>query len=133
MPRAVKPEFVFYDSACLALREIIARKDQWFYDIAMPVDVFRHKSKHKVSDHFCQEFCNPAAYPQLMTEDDKWYFNSSAAEQANTWLGKYHPIVRDMLPDKFDFFLDEMIMHRNRLLVPKLQKRRLHPNHTPVC
>ena len=57
-----------------------------------------------------------------MDEHGKWVFNSSAAEQANIWLGGYHAIVRDMLPCRYDFFLDEIIKCCNEKLVVRLQE-----------
>lgn len=46
----------------------------------------------------------------------KYDSNSSIVEQTNVWLGGYHAIVREMLPVKYNFFLDEMVMHRNHTL-----------------
>ncbi|KAJ7612433.1 hypothetical protein DFH06DRAFT_1484842 [Mycena polygramma] len=42
-----------------------------------------------------------------------WVFNSSAAEQANVWFGKYQNIVQDMAVLKYNFYLDEMIRLHN--------------------
>jgi hypothetical protein len=63
----------------------------------------------------------PALFPDL-TEDGKWRFNSSAAEMTNVWFGGYQALVRDMRVDRYNFFLDEMIKHRNRMIVHDLQK-----------
>ncbi|KAF8802114.1 hypothetical protein BYT27DRAFT_7226507 [Phlegmacium glaucopus] len=90
----IKPDHIFFDNNC-TLASI---------------------SKHSETDTFFQENCNPAAYPELVSEDNKgWYFNSSIAEQTNVWLGSYHAICREMLVDKYTFFLDEMILRRNRM------------------
>ncbi len=132
IPGAVKPDIFFYDSNCNALREVNARNITWFDGVGMPVDVFHHKSKHKKSDTFCQEHCNPANYAELKTLDGKWFFNSSAAEQVNRWFGGFAAIVREMLPVKYDFFLDEMIMRRNRIIHAGLERRGKHPNHAIV-
>ncbi|KJA20097.1 hypothetical protein HYPSUDRAFT_68700 [Hypholoma sublateritium FD-334 SS-4] len=85
VPGARKPTHIFYDSNCLAHQQ--AESNPWFQDIGMYVD--------------------------LLDEDGKWYFNSSAAEQHNAWFGQYLPICRDMLPEKYDFFLDEMCRLQN--------------------
>jgi hypothetical protein len=74
------------------------------------------------TDDFCQKHCNPALWKELVDKDGKWVFNSSAAEQANVWLGGYLAIVREMLPHRYDFFLDEMIKRRNEHLVAKLEQ-----------
>uniref|UniRef100_A0A8H8CI42 Uncharacterized protein n=1 Tax=Psilocybe cubensis TaxID=181762 RepID=A0A8H8CI42_PSICU len=118
---------LFYDSNCQLQRYLIARKDNYFQHVIMPVDVFHFKSKHKVTDEFCQKHCNPAKWNELVGEDGKWIFNSSAAEQVNAWLGGYLAIVRDMLAHNYDFFLDEMIMRRNKLVLGRL----LESGHVP--
>jgi hypothetical protein len=66
-----------------------------------------------------------ADYPELLTEDGKWYFNTSIAEQTNVWLGGYHAICREMLP--VNFFLNEMIRLRNCIVVAKLKEDGQHP------
>ncbi|KAF8232728.1 hypothetical protein L208DRAFT_1270652 [Tricholoma matsutake] len=88
------------------------------------VHIFHFKSKHSISDTFCQQHCNPAAYPELLLEDDKcWYFNLSITEQTNVWLGGYHAICCEMLVDKYNFFLDEMILCRNMMTQEWLTKQ----------
>jgi len=67
-------------------------------------------------------------YPELMDNDGKWFFNTSVAEQTNAWLGGYSSIVREMLPDKYEFFLDEMIGLRNAELLKKLDKEGYNPS-----
>lgn len=79
----------------------------------MYVDVWHFKNKHKESHEYCQRHCNPINAPELLDENGKWYFNTSAAEQHNGWFGRYLPICREMLPEKYDFFLDEMCRLRN--------------------
>ena len=46
----------------------------------------------------------------------------SIAEQTNVWLGDFHSICREMSVDKYEFFLGEMIMMRNRRTKEKLAK-----------
>lgn len=111
VPGARKPTHIFYDSNCLARQQ--AESNPWFQDIGMYVDVWHFKNKHKESHEYCQRYCNPVNAPELLDEDGKWYFNSSAAEQHNAWFGRYLPICRDMLPEKYDFFFDEMCRLRN--------------------
>jgi hypothetical protein len=97
-------------------------KDTFFQQVILSVDVFHFKSKHKETDVFCQKHCNPALWKELADEHGKWVFNSSAAEQANVWLGGYHAIVQEMLPHRYNFFLDEMIKRRNEKLVARLEE-----------
>lgn len=103
----------------------------YFDGCALPVDVFHFKSKHKISDIDCQQNCNPYIWKELRTEDNKWRFNSSAAEQTNAWFGGYQAIVREMQGDRYDFFLDEMIKRRNRLLVSELKRSGQRPYSIP--
>ena len=111
VPGAQKLEHIFYDTNCDAKQQ--AMKDPWFDDVGMCVDVWHFLNKHKVTRQFCQDNCNPAMYPELESEPGKWFFNTSVAEQTNTWLGGYQSMCREMLPAKFDLFLDEMIRLRN--------------------
>ena len=73
----------------------------------------------------------PEALSWAPQADGSWYFNSSIAEQTNVWLGSYHAIVQEMVPVKFNFFLDEMVMRRNRALVAKMERDRKAPHCAP--
>jgi hypothetical protein len=132
LPRARKPQHLIYDSNCNALREVESRKIAFFEGMGMCVDAFHHKTKHKASDLFCRERCDMKAYPELLDDDGKYYFNSSIAEQTNVWFGSFHNICREMTPVKYDFFLDEMILRRNRMTVATLRIQGRLPHHPPV-
>jgi hypothetical protein len=97
-------------------------KSLWTYfdDIALPVDVFHFKSKHKESNIKCGLHYNPYIWPELRTDDGQWRFNSSAAEQTNAWYGGFLAIVQDMEADRYELFLDEMIKWQNRMIVNEL-------------
>ena len=126
----IKPDHIFFDNNCTLAKMV--KDDPFFKDVGLMVNVFHFKSKHSESDTFCQEHCNPAAYPELTSEDGKgWYFNSSIAEQTNVWLGGYHSICREMLMDKYIFFLDEMILRRNHMTREKLSSEGKCPNNWP--
>ena len=129
LPRARKPEHLIYDSNCNALREVTSRNLTFFKDMGMCVDAFHHKTKHKASDRFCQENCDMRAYPELVDEHGKYYFNSSIVEQTNVWFGAFHNICCEMTAVKYNFFLDEMILRRNRFTVATLQGQGKHPLH----
>ncbi|KAF8547820.1 hypothetical protein OG21DRAFT_1599609 [Imleria badia] len=102
---SLKPDHIIFDNNCGLAHHV--KMDPFFADIGLSVDVFHFKSKHSETDTFCQENCNPAAFPELLGDDGKgWFFNSSVAEQTNAWFGGYHAICREMLGDKYDFFLD---------------------------
>ena len=123
----IKPNHIFFDNNC-SVAKAVRGKDPFFDDIGLTVDVFHFKAKHSETDIYCQQYCNPVAYPELLSDDGKgWYFNSSIAEQTNVWLGGYHSICREMLIDKYTFFLDEMILRRNCMTRDKLTKERRSP------
>ncbi|KAF8315244.1 hypothetical protein DL93DRAFT_2148981 [Clavulina sp. PMI_390] len=130
-PSAV-PDVIFYDNNCTFCAHLQKQNDHFFDAAILPVDVFHFECKHKVTDTFCQENCNPARYPALYDESGKWVFNSSAAEQTNSWINGYLPMVRDMLPHKYNFFLDEMIRQRNKHIVRKLTETKKYPYHLPL-
>ncbi|KAF8801527.1 hypothetical protein BYT27DRAFT_7114765 [Phlegmacium glaucopus] len=125
VPGAQKPEHIFYDTNCDARQQ--AEKDPWFKGIGMCVDTWHFRNKHAVTHKYCQLNCNPAKYPELMDAFAGWFFNTSIAEQTNAWLGGYHSIVREMLPEKFNFFLDEMIRLRNIEVIRRLREEGHNP------
>ncbi|KZT07866.1 uncharacterized protein LAESUDRAFT_736147 [Laetiporus sulphureus 93-53] len=111
-----RPSYLFFDNNCHLLQHLIAAGEHRLDTIGFPVDVFHAINKHKDSDAFCQMHCNPAGFPELYDEHNQWTFNSSAAEQANVWFGKFQSITREMTKSHYNFFLDEMINIRNAFL-----------------
>ncbi|KAJ7580731.1 hypothetical protein C8J56DRAFT_1169107 [Mycena floridula] len=85
VPGARKLQGFIFDTNCDAMQQAEKSDDpEWYSDVAMCVDVFHFLNKHKVTHSYCQQNCNPAMYPELMTPDLKgWYFNTSIAEQTN--------------------------------------------------
>ncbi|KAJ6560405.1 hypothetical protein B0H19DRAFT_1290213 [Mycena capillaripes] len=83
------PSYIFYDNNCGFLKHLRAAGDHYFDKVGLPVD-------HSEGDVFCQTHCNPARFRELQDEEGKWIFNSSAAEQANVWFGKFQNVVQDM-------------------------------------
>lgn len=125
----IKPDHILFDNNC-SVAKVVWGKDPFFDDIGLTVDVFHFKAKHSETDLYCQQYCNPVAYPELLLEDEKgWYFNSSIAEQTNVWLGGYHAICHEMLINKYTFFLDEMILHRNCMTREKLMNEKQCPSN----
>ncbi|KAF8075908.1 hypothetical protein FPV67DRAFT_1649010 [Lyophyllum atratum] len=131
VPGAYKPEHLIYDTNCDAKQQVLKNNDLWFDGVGMCVDVWHFLNKHKATHEFCQEHCNPADYPELEGENGKWFFNTSIAEQVNVWLGGYHAICREMLPVKYNFFLNEMIRLRNEMVIAKLHADGHNPTHAP--
>ncbi|KIJ57565.1 hypothetical protein HYDPIDRAFT_104097, partial [Hydnomerulius pinastri MD-312] len=116
------PEYFVFDNNCKLRAHQEAIKDMHFSQTGMPVDVFHFNSKHKETDLYCQQHCNPAAFPELI-EDGKWRFNTSICEQTNVWLGGYQAVLRDMGMHRYNFYLDEMIKRRNRFVIGELEKK----------
>jgi hypothetical protein len=113
------PDHIFFDNNCSLAKHV--QGDLTFANVGLSVDVFHFKSKHSQEDTFCQLNCNPAAFPKLLGEGGKgWFFNSSIAKQTNVWIGGYHAICQEMKPDRYAFFLDEMILQRNKMTKERL-------------
>jgi len=105
---STKPDHIFFDNNCSIIKAV--KNNPFFQNVGLTIDVFHFKCKHSEKDQFCQDHCNPAAYPKLLSEGMKqWYFNSSIAEQTNSWLGGYHAICCEMQVHHYNFFLNEMI------------------------
>lgn len=133
--KASLPGVLWHDNNCRIVAMLNNDTDEhlkhYFDGCALPVDVFHFKSKHKEGDVNCGRNCNPYLWPELRTADGKWWFNSSAAEQANAWFGGFQAIVREMQVDRYGFFLDEMIKRRNRILVKELHRNLKAPYRIP--
>ncbi|KDQ52939.1 hypothetical protein JAAARDRAFT_183569 [Jaapia argillacea MUCL 33604] len=133
--KASLPRILWHDSNCNLTAMLKADTDpvlrHYFDGCALPVDVFHFKCKHKESDTHCAQNCNPYDWEELRTPEGKWRFNSSAAEQANAWFGGFLAIVREMQVDRYNFFLDEMIKRRNRMLVRELDQKGESPYNVP--
>ena len=70
------PEYVVFDNNCSLLKHV--KNHPAFNNVSLPVDVFHFKSKHSIEDTWCQEHCNPAAFPDLIGDNGKsWFFNTS--------------------------------------------------------
>ncbi|KAF8054208.1 hypothetical protein FPV67DRAFT_1569119 [Lyophyllum atratum] len=133
--QASLPSVIWHDNNCRIVAMLKNDGDpylrHYFDNCALPVDVFHFKSKHKVSDEDCGRNCNPYIWPELRTTDGKWRFNSSAAEQANAWFGGFQSMVREMQIDRYEFFLDEMVKRRNRILIAELRRKCKGPYSIP--
>ncbi|EJD45025.1 hypothetical protein AURDEDRAFT_64790 [Auricularia subglabra TFB-10046 SS5] len=120
------PMVLWHDNNCNVQRSLRNSNDRYLEDVALPVDVFHFKCKHKEGDIFCGQHCNPLLWPDLF-ENGKWQFNSSAAEQTNAWMGGFRAIVREMRRERYCFFLDEMIKRHNRIVVASLAGKGVKP------
>ena len=127
---SLKPDHIIFDNNCGLTCHV--KTDPFFADIGLSVDVFHFKSKHSENDTFCQENCNSAAFPELLGKGGGWFFNSSVAEQTNVWFGGYYAICREMHVDKYDFFLNQMILQRNHITWEKLEQKGHQPGNWPV-
>jgi hypothetical protein len=125
------PNIVFYDNNCRLYKHLVHQGNLLYKTVGFPVDVFHWKCKHSKTEIECSYHCNPHCFPELIGEDGRgWYFNSSIAEQNNVWLGGFHSILREMTADHYDYFLDEMVLRKNRLTKEKLKD--FAPGYLPV-
>jgi hypothetical protein len=119
---------MWYDNNCHVKKVLKRYPEDPLNKVALPVDVFHFKSKHKESDEFCGSHCNPILWDEL-TVNGKWRFNSSAAEQMNAWICGYQAIVQNMRAVRATFFLDEMIRRRNEWMVMELSRKGKNPRN----
>ncbi|KIM23885.1 hypothetical protein M408DRAFT_76750 [Serendipita vermifera MAFF 305830] len=125
--RRSKPSFMWFDNNCSVMKVLRSRPEDPLNQMLLPVDVFHFKSKHKESDAFCGNHCNPLLFRHLKTSDNKWTFNSSAAEQTNAWFGKFQAISRELRVDHYNFLLDEVIAMRNQQRLGELEREGKKP------
>ncbi|KAG2156704.1 uncharacterized protein EDB93DRAFT_1238962 [Suillus bovinus] len=109
---ASTPEYFVFDNNCKLCAHQDASGDDHFAATGMPVDE---------TDTYCQQHCNPAAFPELIS-GSKWRFNTSICEQTNIWLGGYQAILRNMSVHWYNFYFDEMIKHWNRYVILELER-----------
>ena len=60
------PNHIFFDNNC-TLGQMV-KNNPIFKNVGLTVDIFHFTCKHTESDTFCQENCNPHAYPELLRE-----------------------------------------------------------------
>ncbi|KAF9006230.1 hypothetical protein BDZ89DRAFT_966122 [Hymenopellis radicata] len=126
------PSAFFYDKACHTLKHLLATGDSYLTaKTAILYDLFHGAFCHKEADVFCNAYCNPANFPELLDEQGRIVFNTSACEQANVWFGGFGTMVREMTLAHFLFFLDEMILVHNEVVVMRLQEEGLNPTVLP--
>lgn len=95
------PDFLFFDFACGLRRYVRNREEQSLLSrVAFVVDAF-HFSGRSLDDTDCQTNCNPNSYPVLKRSDGTWLFNTSAAEQVNSWFGRFQNKVKEMNVAKY--------------------------------
>ena len=128
--RQSEPSIAVYDMGCALYKHSAAQGKDLHLRMALPVDPFHHKVKHKQTDIECQLHCNPAKFPELF-RNGSWVFNTSIAEQTNVWLGGYHSMLREMTEDRYNFFLDELIMQKNAATKARLDSDGHLPSYVP--
>ncbi|KIJ44887.1 hypothetical protein M422DRAFT_167496, partial [Sphaerobolus stellatus SS14] len=60
-----------------------------------------------------------------------WSFNSSAAEQTNSWIVGFKAMTRLMRKDRFNFILDEMVLRKNAYRRRELERQGHSPYSIP--
>ncbi|KAF8580537.1 hypothetical protein K439DRAFT_1648182 [Ramaria rubella] len=125
----------FYGSKGIAgVKDFLKASFPSHYPGSMPSYIFYDNNCWLLTDVVCQMHCNPARFQKLVGDTDTssgWIFNSSAAEQANVWFGKFASNVWEMLPAQYNFYLDEMIVICNRWIVSELCCKQKVPHIMP--
>ncbi|BGO91963.1 hypothetical protein NBRC10512v2_004225 [Rhodotorula toruloides] len=136
--RSTFPSYIAYDRSCDVLRSLL-RKPSSSGDSPLPpflrssrliVTAF-HKQSHPQGDAFCDEFCDPTPLdgrapdlvvpykpvggsskrgPQLRTFERA--FNTSAAEQLNSTLSRFAPLLSTLKADNFTFLVHVLLRYR---------------------
>ncbi|KAF9045648.1 hypothetical protein BDZ89DRAFT_942555 [Hymenopellis radicata] len=126
------PSAIFYDKACHLLEHLLKTKDPYLTArTAHFYDLFHGAFCHKEGDTFCNDHCNPTNFPDVLDDQGRIIFNTSACEQANAWFGGFVTIVREMSLSHFGFFLDEMIMIHNEIAAMRLEDNGFNPTILP--
>ncbi|GAA5959082.1 hypothetical protein JCM10213_008671 [Rhodosporidiobolus nylandii] len=130
------PSYIAYDRACHILRSLASPADfsssfpSFLRDSRLIVTAF-HRQSHPADDALCEEFCNPTPLdgraPDLVVpfrekrkrRDGKKRertferaFNTTAAEQLNSTLSRFAPLLSTMRADNFDFLVHVLLRHR---------------------
>jgi hypothetical protein len=117
------PKIAIYDLECKVYEHLKASENDLYKSVGFPVNVFYWTCKHKKTSDACTINCNPTNFKELLREDQKtWFFDSSIAEKTNVLLGGYHSILHEMAVGKYNFFLNEMILRKNRLIKIMLEQ-----------
>ncbi|KAF8581730.1 hypothetical protein K439DRAFT_1647801 [Ramaria rubella] len=117
--RASLPQVLWMDMNCINSAMLHAQGDTYFQNCALPVDVFHYKCKHKKTDTWCTQNCNPTHWPELM------HYGSWGIQ------GGFLSIVREMHVDRYNFFLDEMIWRCNNMIYMDLRAKGRSPYLIP--
>ncbi|EIW55398.1 uncharacterized protein TRAVEDRAFT_78044, partial [Trametes versicolor FP-101664 SS1] len=111
------PCYVWYYNNCSLFKYCTVRAGKHLrLNVGLTVDIFYWKCKHKKTDIECSFHCNPHLFQELLKDDNTWFFQLIT----NVWFGGYHMIVREMGVVKYEFFLDEMLLQKNKLTWAKL-------------
>ncbi|GAA6058350.1 hypothetical protein JCM3770_005847 [Rhodotorula araucariae] len=131
------PTYVAYDRACHVLRDVLASADKAtplppFLSSSRLVVTAFHKRGHPAEDDFCDEFCTPTPLDgqaqdlvvpfRRVTRKGKYKkgeprtferaFNTSAAEQLNSTISRFAPLLLTLRADNFDFLIHVLLRHR---------------------
>ncbi|BGP42005.1 hypothetical protein JCM10449v2_006002 [Rhodotorula kratochvilovae] len=133
------PTYIAYDRACHVLRDVLSSADAAktaslppFLSSSRLIVTAFHKRGHPADDAFCDEFCTPTPLDgqaqdlvipfRRLTKKGKYKkgeprtferaFNTSAAEQLNSTISRFAPLLSTLRADNFDFLVHVLLRHR---------------------
>ncbi|BGP32647.1 hypothetical protein JCM10296v2_004428 [Rhodotorula toruloides] len=135
--RSTFPSYIAYDRSCDVLRSLLREPASGdsplppFLRTSRLVVTAFHKQSHPHGDAFCDEFCDPTPLdgrapdlvvpykpvggsskrgPQLRTFERA--FNTSAAEQLNSTLSRFTPLLSTLKAENFTFLVHVLLRYR---------------------
>ncbi|KAF9495335.1 hypothetical protein BDN71DRAFT_1558791 [Pleurotus eryngii] len=130
------PSYIAIDKGCALLKHIVKQGHwpAWEPTTWIIVDSY-HYINHRVTDHLCQTWCNPAPFngdaPNLVVVNEdkegkpyyKRAFNTQACEQLNAWLGGFQTVLNQMTVSNFDFTMHVLLFLHTQHVIARQQGR----------
>lgn len=115
--RGGPPRIICYDRAC-TLHTCCLRREPWFFrNTRFTLDVL-----HSYNHECCSEGYDPKVRRALCTRGESAFFNTQAAEQANSALKQISTSVTFMTAEHAFIYTRSFLARRNRSIIAKLQK-----------
>ncbi|TNY17165.1 hypothetical protein DMC30DRAFT_357539 [Rhodotorula diobovata] len=128
------PTYIAYDRACHVLRDVLSSGNSLppFLSSSRLVVTAFHKRIHPAADALCDEYCTPTpldggapdlvvpyrpvnARGKFLKRTPRTFeraFNTSAAEQLNSTIARFAPLLATFRADNFDFLVALLLLYR---------------------